>query len=66
VTIAMDLSDLMTVVGGEDHLSDPARWRVKGVRHVDPLLGRSVRRRLAGIILRPWRMAAKVDPTIIR
>jgi len=51
VTIAMDLSDLTTVLGGEEQMSDPTRWNVRGVRHVDPLLGRSVRRRLAGIIL---------------
>jgi AraC-like DNA-binding protein len=51
VAIAMDVSDLTTALGGEDRLTDPARWNKKGVRHVDPLLAETVRRRLAGIIL---------------
>ena len=49
VTIAMDVSDLATALGGEDRLTDHACWK-KGVRHVDPLLAETVRRRLAGII----------------
>jgi AraC-like DNA-binding protein len=51
MTIAMGASDLASVVGGEDRLADPACWSVRGVRHVDPLLGISVRQRLAGLIL---------------
>jgi AraC-like DNA-binding protein len=50
VTIAMDVADLATALGGEDRLTDPAYWK-KGVRHVDPLLSETVRRRLADIIL---------------
>jgi len=51
VTIAMDVSDLVTALGGEDRLTDPACWKKKGVLHVDPRLGETVRRRLTGIIL---------------
>jgi AraC family ethanolamine operon transcriptional activator len=51
VSISMHPSDLTSVLGGEDRLADPARWSVRGVRHVDPLLGISVRKRLAGLIL---------------
>src|SRR5262245_59586537 len=51
VTIAMVPSDLTSVLGGEDRLSDPRCWNMRGVRHVDPLLGEEARRRLASIIL---------------
>ena len=50
VAIAMNVSDLATALGGEERLTDPACWK-KGVRHVDPLMTETVRRRLAGIIL---------------
>jgi AraC family ethanolamine operon transcriptional activator len=51
VTIAMAPSDLTSAFGGEDRLPDPGCWNMKGVRHVDSLLGEEVRRRLASIIL---------------
>jgi len=51
VTIAMVPSDLMSVLGGEDRLLDPACWNTRGVQHVDALLGEEVRRRLASIVL---------------
>ena len=51
VTIAMVPSDLTSVLGGEDRLPDPGSWNMRGIRHVDSLLGEEVRRRLASIIL---------------
>jgi AraC family ethanolamine operon transcriptional activator len=50
VTIAMVPSDLRSVLGGEDRLPDRRCWNMRGVRHVDSLLGEEVRRRLTGII----------------
>src|SRR5262249_30663979 len=49
-TIAMAPSDLMSALGGEDRLADLGNWNMRGVRHVDSLLGEEVRRRLARII----------------
>jgi len=52
VTIAMAPSDLTSALSGEDRLADPGCWNMRGVRHVEPLLGEEVRRRLANIILK--------------
>jgi AraC family ethanolamine operon transcriptional activator len=51
VAIGMVPSDLTSVLGGEDRLPDPRYWNMRGVRHVDSLLGEEVRRRLARLVL---------------
>jgi AraC-like DNA-binding protein len=51
VTIAMTPSELTSALGGEDRLADRGCWNMRGVQHVDSLLGEEVRRRLASIIL---------------
>src|SRR5262245_6685496 len=50
LTISMHPSALTTMLAGEERLSDLEHWNAKSIRHVDPHLGKQVRRRLAAIV----------------
>lgn len=57
-TISLAPSDLTSVLGGEDHLTDSAFWNRRSVRHGNPRTHQQIKRRLAGMTSNFERMAA--------
>ena len=50
LAVSIALPELLGMLGGEDHLADPAFWNTKRVYQTDPLVSVEMLRRLIGII----------------
>jgi AraC-like DNA-binding protein len=48
--VSIALPELLAVLGGEEHLADPAFWNTKSVYNTDSLIGAEMLQRLIGII----------------
>ena len=48
--VSIALPELLTMLGGEEHLADPAFWSTKSVYNTDSLIGAEMLQRLIGII----------------
>jgi AraC family ethanolamine operon transcriptional activator len=50
LVVSIPLSELSSILGGEEHLADPAFWNTKGVYHADRFRSAEMLQRLAGIV----------------
>ena len=50
LVVSIPLTDLASMLAGEERLADHAFWNTKGVYHTDPLIGARMLRRLIGIM----------------
>jgi AraC-like DNA-binding protein len=48
--MSISVPELLSTLGSEEHLAEPAFWNTKRVCNTDPLLGAEMRQRLMGII----------------
>jgi AraC-like DNA-binding protein len=47
---SISLPELLTTLGGEEHLADPTFWNTKGVYNTDSFIGAKMLQRLIGIV----------------
>ena len=50
LVVSIPLSELASMLAGEERLGDPAFWNTKGVYRTDPLIGVEILQRLTGIV----------------
>jgi len=50
LVVSIALPELSSMLGGEEHLADPAFWNTKRLYNTDPLIGAQMLKRLMGII----------------
>ena len=48
--VSTSLPELLAMLGGEEHLADPAFWNTKSVYHTDSLIGAQMLQQLTGIV----------------